>query len=81
MQETDDGPRKSLRGFEINRSKNNVKDIMSVMTNDVLNPFSQTLDHNKLYNLASSCPVPDVISDTLLSVQELGEYLREEFHK
>ena len=46
-----------------------------------LNPFSQTLDHNKLYNLASGCPVPDETSDNLLSIQELGEYLREEFYK
>ena len=45
------------------------------------NTFSQSLDHSKLYNLASGCPVPDEISDNLLSVQELGEYLREEFYK
>ena len=81
MQKTDDDPGKCFSESEINRSKNNVKDIMSAMTNNFLNPFSQTLDHNKLYNLASSCPVPDEISDNLLSVQELGEYLREEFHK
>ena len=81
LQKTDDDPRKCLRESEINRSEKNVKDIMSVMMNDFSNLFSQTLDHNKLYNLASGCPVPDEISDNLLSIQELGEYLREEFYK
>ena len=72
---TDDDPKKCLREPEINRSENNVKDIMGVMTKDFLNPFSQTLDYNKLYNLASGPPVPDETSDNLLSIQELGEYL------
>ena len=47
LQKTDDDPRKCLLESEINRSEKNMKDIMSVMMNDVLNPFSQTLDHNK----------------------------------
>jgi hypothetical protein len=72
-------PRKCLRNSAIIKSENNVKGIVNVLKNDFIDPFSGDLDHDKLYNLASGNSVTDDVAESLLTVQERGTLLRNDF--
>ena len=74
-------PRKCLRKSQIKKSEENVLDIVNVMKTDFINPFSTDLDPDKLYNLASGCPLPDDISKGLLSIHEDGKSIQDKFNK
>lgn len=52
---------------------------MNVLKNDFIDPFSGDLDHDKLYNLASGNSVTDDVAESLLTVQESGTLLRNDF--
>ena len=56
-----------------------MKTIAKVLKEDLINPFSTDLASEKLYNLASGCPLPGVVSNLLLSVGERGRKQKEEF--
>ena len=72
-------PRKCLRNSAIIKSENNVKGIVNVLKNDFIDPFSGDLDQDKLYNLASGNSVTDDVAESLLTVQERGTLLRNDF--
>ena len=72
-------PRKCLRSSAIIKSENNVKSIVNVLKNDFIDRFSADLDHDKLYNLASGNSVTDDVAESLLTVQERGTLLRDDF--
>ena len=71
--------RKCLRPTEIKKSEKRVETVTKVLKEDLINPFSTDLASEKLYNLASGCPLPDVVSNLLLSVRERGRKQKEEF--
>ena len=68
-------PRKCLRTREIEKSEKAVQNIKSVLSNDFINPFSSDLDTDKLYNLASGCPVTEDIRECLLSFKKRGKVM------
>ena len=45
------------------------------------NPFSSDLEHDKLYNLASGKPVADDIASSLLTLEERGSTMMDDFCK
>ena len=68
LNKLENDPRKRLRESQIKKSREDVLDIVNVMKTDFINPFSTDLNLDKLYSLASGCPVPDDISKGLLSI-------------
>ena len=72
-------PRKCLRPTEIQKSERAVKKIMDVLKNTFVNPFSDDLDKEKLYNLSSGCPINETAAECLLSYEERGQEMMEEF--
>ena len=45
------------------------------------NPFSDDLDKSKLYNLASGCPISDTAAESMLSYEERGKTMMDDFKK
>ena len=67
-----------MRQCERVRSEKNVTNVISVLENEYLNPFSATLDPNELYNLSSGMKKEDGV-EPLLNVWENGKVLADEF--
>ena len=65
-----------MRTREIEKAVENIK---SVLSNDFINPFSSDLDTDKLYNLASGCPVTEVIRECFLSFKKRGKVMMKNF--
>ncbi len=63
------------------KSEERVKEVMKVMKEAFINPFSEELNKDKLFNLASGKPLSDEISASLLSVEERGMNLLDKFNK
>ena len=52
---------------------------MKILTEDFLNPFDTDIDPDRLYNLASGSPIGDDIAEHLLTVEERGHSMMNEF--
>ena len=72
-------PQKCLRPSQILKSEAAVEKIMDVLEGTFVNPFSDDLEKDKLYNLASGCPISDESSDCLLTYEGRGKILMDEF--
>ena len=70
LDKTSNYPRKCLRDSEIRKSEKRVERLQNLITNDLINPFSDDLDKDKLYNLASGCPVDDEIANCQFKKRE-----------
>ena len=66
---------KALRKSEIVRSEQRVANMIDIMTNTFINPFSFDFDNDKLFNIASGCPLVDEAASCLLGIKERGEIL------
>ena len=81
VSKSSNNPRKCLRESQIRKSERNVENIVNTLKNVFINPFSPDLDGNHLYNLASGCPLPGDITESLLSVAARGTSLQNTFFK
>ena len=72
-------PRKCLRPSQILKSEAAVEKIMDVLEGTFVNPISDDLEKDKLYNLASGCPISDESCDCLLTYEGRGKILMDEF--
>ena len=72
-------PRKCLRQSEIVKSEQAVRKIMDVLEHTFINPFSDDIEKDKLYNLASGCPISDDAAECMLSYEKRGKGMMEEF--
>ena len=70
---------KCLRKSEITRSEQRIVQMNDILTNTFINPFTTELDDEKLFNIASGCPIPDEAADCLLSIHERGKSLHANF--
>ena len=73
-----DNTRKCLRKSEITKAENKVIKMKSVLSEIFINPFSNQLEKDSLYNLAPGCPISNAVAQYLLSVKQLGEELHSE---
>ena len=81
VSKSSNNPRKCLRESQIRKSERNVENIINTLKNVFINLFSPDLDGNHLYNLASGCPLPGDITESLLSVTARGTSLWNTFFK
>ena len=72
-------PRKCLSPREISKSESAVKKITEVLRHTLVDPFSDDLEKDKLYNLASGCPIGDDAAECILSCENHGYQMMEEF--
>lgn len=52
---------------------------MKILQEDFLNPFDTEIDPDRLYNLASGSPIGEDIAEHLLTVEERGQSMMNEF--
>ena len=64
-----DNIRKCLRKSEITKSEKRILELKSVFSEVFTNPFSDKLQPDKLYNVASGCPTSNDVTQCLLSVR------------
>ena len=76
-----DNPRKCLQPGQITKHEQAVQNIMQVLKNDFLNPFSKDLQPSELYNVASGKPASAAVRDCLLGVFERGGKQMDEFQQ
>ena len=69
---------KPLREAEIRKSENSVADVIHVLENEYLSPFSVHLDSNNLYNLSSGSNKIESVEE-LLCIWENGKTMADEF--
>ena len=50
---------------------------MEVLKHTLVNPFDDELEKDKLYNLASGCPIGDGAAECLLSCEDHGYQMME----
>ena len=81
LDKTTNNPRKCLREVEIKKSEERVQKIEYILENQFINPFSTDLERDELYNLASGKPVRDDIADSLLTLEERGSTMMDDFCK
>ena len=79
LDSTSTNPCKCQRESEIRKSEERVRKIMKILKEDFLNPFDANIDPDRLYNLASGSPIGDDIAEHLLTVQERGHSMMNEF--
>ena len=58
-------PYKPLRPAEIAFSEQHLRNVISVLEDEYLNPFDIALDKNEMYNLSSSIPMKKEVEDLL----------------
>lgn len=73
--------RKCLRQSDVQKSNKMVESIKSTLQDHFINPFSQDLDQDKLFNLVSGYPAEENITNCLLSMETRGKVRMEEFKK
>ena len=66
-------PQKCLRSSQILTSEAAVEKIINVLEGTFVNPFSDNLEKNELYNLASGCPISDESSECSLTYEVRGK--------
>ena len=76
-----DSSRKCLRKSEISKSEKRITSLKKDLTDTFINPFSDDLDADKLYNITSGSPVDEEVSRCLLTTEERGMVLHSEFDK
>ena len=59
-----------IRPKEIEQNNSMAQEIVEVLQETSLNPFSENLDKNKLYHIASGKAVSTEIEDSLLTLDE-----------
>ena len=64
---------KHSRPAEIVKSNKSTNAVVSVLTNEYIDPFDKELDPSKLYNLSSGIPVSDEVADGILQILTNGE--------
>ena len=70
---------KALRPFQVQRSEKWTNDLVQKISKDFLDPFEESLDPTKLYNLSSGIPVDDENVNEMLKIHENGEVKYAEF--
>ena len=75
IEKTTQNLRKCLRPSEIMKSNAIVDKICSTMTEQFTHPFQPSFENDKLYNLVSGRPLPENITNSLLSVMTVGPEL------
>ena len=76
-----DSYRKFLRKSEITKSEKRISNVVEVLTDTFMNPFSDEFDSDKLYNITSGSHVRSDIADCLLNIEERGKILHNNFIK
>ena len=71
-------PYKPLHPAEIASSEQHVRNVVSVLEAEYLNPFDVGLDKNELYNLSSGIPLRKEVED-LLNIWDNGKVRADEF--
>ena len=79
LQSSQKDPTKSCRKSEIRKSKERVQNLLGVLKEEFVNPFSNDLDKSKLFNLSSGAPVDTSIADSILTSVERGCKRADEF--
>ena len=69
---------KPLRISEIEKTERNVREIIDVLENEYINPFSLYLDIGQLHNLSSGDPKESGVEEVLL-IEESGSIAATEF--
>ena len=57
----------------IQKTEKLTETIMKVLKDEYINPFGGELDKHALYNLSSSIPLPDNISEKILAIHNAGK--------
>ena len=70
---------KQCRPSQILQSEKRVFNVMEVLTEEYLDPFSIDLNKDTLVNLSSGVALPQNIADELLAIPEKGMELAKEF--
>lgn len=78
LEKTSSNPRKCLRPSEIIKSEKIVSNLTTILTDQFLSPFDDTLRKDCLYNLVSGRPVSNEVADSLLNISGIGA---KELHK
>ena len=65
--------RKILRPKEIEQSNLVVEEVVKVLEESFLNPFSDDLDKSQLYNIVSDKTVSIEIKDSLITIDQQGQ--------
>ena len=77
----------SEEGYKSNRPSQNLKSeklveaIVSVMTEEYMNPFDESLEKNYLYNLSSGVQLDSEIASEMSQIKSNGEVQYNEFMK
>ena len=73
---------KPLRPSQILRSEETVKNVVSVLSNEHINPFCSYLDKDQLFNLSSGAPINDSSAvEQILNIRKVGKDHYNEFKK
>ena len=75
-----DNIRKCLRKSQITKSEKKILKMKSVLSEVFTNPFSDELQPDKLYNVASGCPTSNDVTECLLLLRQNGKMLHAEFN-
>ncbi len=67
------------RPSEVLKSEKSIKKLYKVITKEYVNPFDDALDHENLYNLSSGIPVDGELAASILSVNDVGRELYDDF--
>ena len=70
---------KPCRPSQIILSENLVGSVMNALTNELLNPFDESVDPNYLFNLTSGEPVPNYLATNILNIHNEGLMLADDF--
>ena len=70
-----------LRPSQILKSEKLVSNIVKVLKEEYLNPFDESLDKMKLWNLSSGIPVSSTLAESIIGAKKLGEEAYESFCK
>ena len=70
---------KALHAYQIEKSEKWTSKLVQTITQEFLNPFDDSLDQAKLYNLGSGIPVDTQKSEQMLKIKEDGSVMYEEF--
>ena len=65
--------RKILRPKEIEQSNLIVEEVVKVLEESFLNPFSDDLDKSQLYNIVSGKTISIEIKDSLITIDQQGQ--------
>ena len=70
---------KALRPSQIIKSEDKVSQLVQILENGYINPFSLTLEATKLFSLSSAVAVEEELADKILNITDVGKSLAETF--